>query len=64
MEQAFWIFMLICTILIGMYAFYKTKGMDYSAGQGFWKNSEYNMDSNKKGDISDYDPYHYDNPRK
>lgn len=64
MEKAFWIFMLICMVLISMYAFYKNKGMDYSAGKGFWKNSDYSSEDEDNGEFSDYDPYHYDNLRK
>ena len=64
MEKALWITLLICMILIIMYAFYKKRGMDYTAGQGFWKNSEYDIENEQGKDFSDYDPYHYDNLRK
>ena len=63
MKIVIWIFLLICLILI-MYSYYKTKGMDYSAGRGFWKNSDYAMKEDNKEEFSDYNPYNYDNLRK
>ncbi len=51
-------------MLLIMYSYYRTKGMDYSAGRGFWKNSDYAMKEDNKEEFSDYNPYNYDNLRK
>lgn len=64
MEKVFWIAMLIVMILIIMYAMYKNRGMDYSAGRGFFTNSDNSMPEDNKNEFSDYDPYDYDNLRK
>lgn len=58
-----WIFLLIVMIVIGMIGGYKVQGERYSAGRGFFKNSEYDLDE-KKNDISDYSPWEYKDMRK
>ena len=58
-----WIILLIFLILLGGYGAYRFKGENYSAGRGMFKNSEYDIDDQKK-DFSDYDPYEYKNMRK
>ena len=64
MEKAFWMGMLICMVLIFMYAGYKSKGMDYTAGQGFFKKSGYSIPEDNKQEFEDYSPYDYDDLRK
>lgn len=64
MEKAFWIAMLIVMILIGMYGAYKNRGMDYSAGRGWFKNSDNAMPEDNREEFSDYNPYDYDDLRK
>ena len=64
MEKALWLGLLICMILICMYASYKTKGMDYTAGQGFFKKIGYSIPEDNKQEFEDYSPYDYDDLRK
>ena len=64
MEKAFWIGLLICMMLIIMYSAYKSRGMDYAAGQGFYKKSGYMMPEDNKESFEDYSPYEYDDLRK
>lgn len=58
-----WIIMLIAMVLLCAVAMYKKTGEGYSAGRGFFKGSEYDLDDGKK-DFSDYDPWNYDDMRK
>ena len=58
-----WIVLLIVMLLIGGAGFYKKNGEGYSAGRGFFTNSEYNLDDSP-ADFSDYDPWEYKNMRK
>ncbi|MEE0266275.1 MAG: hypothetical protein UD936_11690 [Acutalibacteraceae bacterium] len=52
MYGTFWlVFFIICVFLI-VIGFSRNKNDDYHAGGGMFKNSEYNLDEDKK-DISD-----------
>lgn len=59
-----WIILFIVMIGIAMYAGYRVKGENYSAGRGMFKNSENDMPEYKKNDFSDYNPYDYKSMRK
>ena len=59
----FWIFVLIVLVLIGGIGGYKKIGEGYSAGRGFFKDSEFDLDDSNK-DFSDYEPWDHKNMRK
>lgn len=50
-------------VLIGGAGVYRKSGEGYSAGRGFFTNSEYDLDDSRK-DFSDYDPWEYKDMRK
>ncbi len=58
-----WIVLLIVMVLIGGAGVYRKIGEGYSAGRGFFTNSEYDLDDSRK-DFSDYDPWEYKDMRK
>ena len=58
-----WIAFLIIMLLIGASGVYKKNGEGYSAGRGFWKGSEYDLDDSNK-DFSDYEPWEHKNMRE
>lgn len=59
-----WIILLIIMILIAMIGLYKVKGEGYSAGRGMFRNSEYDLPENKKGDFNDYEPWDHKDMRE
>ena len=59
-----WIILLILMIAIAMYASYRFKGENYSAGRGMFKNSDNDLPEFRNNEFSHYDPYEFKNMRK
>lgn len=61
-----WIILLIVILLVGASGVYKKKGEEYSAGRGFFRKSDYDIEENEenKKDFNDYEPWEHKNMRK
>lgn len=57
-----WIMILIVLMIIAMAGAYKKQGEGYSAGRGFFKGSEYDLDDQRK-DFTDYEPWEHKDMR-
>lgn len=49
-------------MIIAMAGAYKKQGEGYSAGRGFFKGSEYDLDDQRK-DFTDYEPWEHKDMR-
>ena len=56
----FWIILLVVLVVIGFAGGFKNTGERYSAGRGFFRNSEYDLPENTKDDFNDYEPWNHD----
>jgi len=54
-----WIVLLILMILIGGVGAYRKNGEGYSAGRGFFRNSEFDISENDNKDFSDFEPFNF-----
>lgn len=59
-----WIVLLCIAVLLIGIAAYRKNGEGYSAGRGMFINSEDNLGSKNVEDISDYEPFNFDDMRK
>lgn len=59
-----WILLLFVAVLVVGVGVYRKNGEGYSAGRGMFINSEDNLDSKNVEDLTDYEPFNFEDMRK